>query len=67
MKCNICRKEEVAEDGICQYCMRKIGSKSYMIEYCINCLEIICLSQEKADKGKYKEYKGRCPKCKYEN
>lgn len=63
MRCTICKKS--SPEDICMDCRRKINSNNYMIEYCDNCLEIICLSQEKVRKHKYKLFIGICPKCGY--
>jgi hypothetical protein len=66
-RCSICKKNVSDEESFCMDCMRKMVSRNYIIEYCPNCVEIICLSQQKVFTHKYIEYIGKCPKCRGEN
>lgn len=60
-KCSICGNK--AEYEYCSNCIRKFNSSSYVLEYCSNCNKEICFIQQKVDKHKYIEYKGKCPYC----
>jgi len=63
MKCLTCTNPILGEKEFCSNCERKLNSDSYTVEYCPNCIKPICISQEKVRDNKYKEFKGKCPKC----
>lgn len=65
MKCTVCKTPIGEDEELCDNCNRKFNSDSYKIEYCSNCLKIVAFSQQKVQGNKYIEYKGRCPRCKF--